>query len=74
MPAIPAALLKVKRMKFPWHTVRAVLHNAAVQLVARLAAALLAALGAVTAVDPQAAVDLRNAALVQPPEAVVRKP
>lgn len=60
-------------MKFPWHTVRAVLQNAAVQAVARVLAGLLAVLGGTTAVAPQAAVDLRNAALVQPPEELVPK-
>lgn len=61
-------------MKFPWHTVRAVLHNAALQVVGKVLAGLLALLGAVTAADPQAAVDLRNVALVQPPQEVVAKP
>lgn len=61
-------------MKFPWHTVRAVVRNAAVQVVARVLAGLLALLGATTAVDPQAGVDLRNGALLAPPAEVVPKP
>lgn len=60
-------------MKFPWHTVRAVLQNAVVQVVARTLAGLLALLGVVTAADPQSGVDLRNAALLEPPAELVPK-
>lgn len=61
-------------MKQIWRTARDVLQAAARQAVVRLLAGLLGLLGLTTAVDPQAGVDLRNAALVQPPEAVVPKP
>lgn len=60
-------------MKQIWRDIRAVLRGAAVQAVAKLVAGLLALLGAVTAVEPQAAVDLRNGVLLQEPEAVVPK-
>lgn len=47
----------------PWRAIRDVLRNAAVQAAARVLAALLGLLGGLTVVEPQAAVDLRNAAL-----------
>lgn len=67
-------ILDIQRMKQLWRDIRGVLRGAAVQAVAKLVAALLAALGAATVVDPQLGVDARNAALVQPPEAVVPRP
>lgn len=54
----------------PWRVIRDVLRNAAVQAAARILAGLLALLGGATVVDPQVAVDLRNAALGQAPEVV----
>lgn len=55
----------------PWRAIRDVLRSAAVQAAAKILAGVLALLGAATVAQPQLGVDLRNAALVQPPEAVV---
>lgn len=57
-----------------WRDFRELLHGAAVQAVAKLVAGLLAILGGLTVVEPQAAVDVRNAALLQQPEVVAPKP
>lgn len=61
-------------MKNLWRTLRGVLHNAAVQAAAKVLAGLLAALGGLTAAQPQLGVDVRNAVLLQEPEQVVAKP
>lgn len=60
-------------MKQLWRDIRGVLRGAVVQTVAKLLAGLLGLLGAATAVDPQAGVDLRNGVLLQGPEVVVPK-